>query len=132
MGAVVANAGPSEPRRPARGLESRRDVRADGYGVGRLQHEDRAAARVSSRNDHAVPRWQGETLVDATVLRVPASNCMKPDCTAGRKIEGSRPKCDGHFARPPTPGSFSPRGLVFLESGPRVFVEENQCLAASD
>src|SRR5258708_26910405 len=108
MGAVVANAGPSESRRPARGHESRRNVRADGHGVGRLQHEDRAAARVSSRNDHAVPSWQGEALVDATVLRVPASNRMKPDCTAGLKIEVSQLTCDGRFARPPTPGRVSP------------------------
>src|SRR3989442_15928726 len=118
MGAVVADAWSVASRCRTRDIESRCDLWAHGDGVGRVEHDGRPAPRVSSRNDHDVAGWKGEALVDATVLRVLASNVVKPEFAAGRKIEGSRPKCDGHFARPPTPGSFSPRGLVFYTVGP--------------
>src|SRR3989442_13461626 len=132
MGAVVADAWSVASRCRTRDIESHCDLWAHGDGVGWVEHDGRPAPRVSSRNDHDVAGWKGEALVDATVLRVPASNLLKPGFAAGRKIEGSRPKCDGHFARPPTPGSFSPRGLVFLECRPRVFVEKDKRLPASD
>jgi len=57
---------------------------------------------------------------------------MKLGSTTGRNIEGSRLKCDGHFTRPPAPGSFSPRGLVFLEGRSDVFVQKDQRLPTSD
>src|SRR3989441_6728053 len=132
MGAVVADAWSVASRCRTRDIESRCDLWAHGDGVGRVEHDGRLAPRVASRNDHDVGGWKGEALVDATVLRILASNVVKPEFAAGRKIEGSRPKCDGHFARPPTPGSFSPRGLVFLEGRPRVFVEKHKRLPASD
>jgi len=88
MGAVVADARSVESRCRTRDIESRCDLWSHGDGVGRVEHDGRPAPRVSSRNDHDVAGWKGEALVDATVLRVPASNPVKLGCAAGRKSRG--------------------------------------------
>jgi len=77
MGAVVANAWSVEPWRHARDVKSGRAVRTVWTGVGRIEHEDRAATGVSSRNDHDVAGGTGEALVDATLQPFSASNRMK-------------------------------------------------------
>jgi len=50
----------------------------------------------------------------------------------GRKEQRSRPKCDGHFARPPTPGRFLAPGFGLLCGRTGVFVQKDERLAARD
>src|ERR1700704_181675 len=88
MGAVVAHTGSIKSWRRIGDFEPRRGFRTHWAGVGRVEHERRAAARVSSRNDYDVADRTGQALVDATVYRVGASNLVKPERGSGRKSKG--------------------------------------------
>src|ERR1700704_6405749 len=88
MGAGVGPTGASKSRARIGDFEPRRGLRTHWAGVGRVEHERRAASRVSSRNDYDVADRTGKALVDETVHRVGASNLVKPERGSGRKSKG--------------------------------------------
>lgn len=100
-------------------LESDRGVWPYGNGLGRFEYQDRADARVSSRNNNDVARGQSETLVAATVQQVAASNRMKLGSAVGRKSKGRGRSVTATSPDRQPRGAFSPRGLVFIALAPR-------------
>src|SRR5881628_3188950 len=137
MGAVVADAGSVESRCHTRDIESRCDLWAHGDGMGRVEHDGRPTPRASSRNDHDVAGWTREALVDATVLRVRASNRVKPEFAAGRNSKGrgrsvTATSPDRQPRGASRPGVWSLTEQAFLQRRSDVLVEEDQRLSSAD